>query len=120
MFLPLDQHFIEIISHLLLPNEPSGIGTERHGGYVAAQQFVNRGPSHRRSAGAGYPNHHWVGFHRVCGGHSSTARIVNNRRTIDITLLYWKSGDRNLDRSSALSSPFSPASRVTAIAQPMK
>ena len=46
--------------------------------------------------------------------------MVNTSNETDMTLLYWKRGERNFDRSSARTRLFSKASNATAMAQPMK
>ena len=117
MLLPFDQCFVEILTHLLLPDQAAGVGAQRNCGDVSPQQFVHRGPGHHGPTGAGYPYHYRV---RLSAGHSATARTVNRNSTMEITLLYWKRGELSLDRSSGLSSPFSKANRLTAMAQPMK
>ena len=114
VFLPFHQRVIERAAELFLPDQSGRVGAHHSGRYIPSQQSVHRGTGQSGAARSG--NAHDIRV--LC--YSVTAKMVKISSTTEIALLYWKKGDRSLDRSFTRTRLFSMINRTIAMPQPMK
>ena len=114
VFLPLHQRFVERTAQFLQPHHPGRVGAYHGGRQIPPQQFVHHRPRQRCPAGPGDAHDYRPGHY------SATAKMVNPNSDTDITLLYWNSGERSLDKSSAFTRLFSRARSSAAMAHPAR